>query len=61
MTPKEAEIKYGKRMFDKMQKSGELNGITVCLDKKGEMDIPLRDLERAYDIVAKGWSKIEWD
>ncbi|MEK6833556.1 MAG: hypothetical protein AABY32_05920 [Nanoarchaeota archaeon] len=61
MTPKEAEIKYGRKMFNKMQKSGELNGITVCLNKNGEIDIPSRDLERAYDIITKGWSKIEWD
>jgi len=61
MTPKEAKIKYGRKMFNKMQRSGELNGITVCLNKKGEIDIPSRDLERAYDIITKGWSKIEWD
>ncbi|MBU3907329.1 MAG: hypothetical protein KKA64_03705 [Nanoarchaeota archaeon] len=35
MTPKEAKIKYGRKMFNKMQRSGELNGITVCLNKKG--------------------------
>lgn len=61
MTPKEAINKYGKKIFKKMQKSGELEGITVCVNKKGEVNIPERDLERAYDIISKGWSKVEWD
>ena len=60
MTPKEAEKKYGKKMFKKMEESGELDGIT-CLIKGNEIDIPERDLERAYDIVCKGWSNISWD
>lgn len=61
MTPKEAEKEYGKKVFEKMKKSGELNGITVSIRENGEIDIPLRDLKRAYDIITKGWSNIAWD
>ena len=60
MTPKEAEKVYGKKMFKKMQESGELDGITVVIRGK-EIEIPERDLKRAYDFVRKGWSKIQWD
>ena len=61
MTPKQARIKYGKKMYEKMNKSRELDGITVALKENGEIDIPERDLERAYDIVVRGESDIAWD
>ena len=60
MTPKEAITEYGKKMFKRMEERGELDGIT-CLVKGDEIDIPERDLERAYDIVTKGRSSIVWD
>lgn len=60
MTPREAEIKYGKENFELMQK--HLDGITVSIDSKTrEMDIPERDLERAFDMITKGESSIMWD
>jgi hypothetical protein len=60
MTPKEAEKKYGKKNFKRMQK--HLNGITISIDPKtGEEDIPERDLEMAYDMITKGYSNIVWD
>jgi hypothetical protein len=60
MTPKEAQKKYGKENFKKMQKY--LDGITLSINPKtSEEDIPQRDLERAYDMIIKGFSKIHWD
>jgi len=60
MTPKEAEIKYGKENFELMQK--HLDGITVSIiPKTREVDIPERDLERAFDIITKGESNIIGD
>ena len=38
-----------------------MDGITLCFDADGDTDIPERDLERAYDLVTKGRSGIEWD
>jgi hypothetical protein len=60
MTPKEAEKKYGKKNFKKMQK--HLNGITISINPKTkEEDIPEIDLERAFDIITKGRSNPLWD
>ncbi len=60
MTPKEAKKKYGKNNFKKMQK--HLNGITVSINSKtGEINIPERDLEIAYDMITKGSSNLAWD
>ncbi len=60
MSPKEAEMKYGKKNFRLMQK--HLEGITVVVNPKTkEMNIPERDLERAFEILMTGKSKILWD
>lgn len=59
MTPKEAEKKYGKKIFKKMQE--ELAGATLLIKENGELDIPESDLRRAYEIVTKGQSEIPWD
>ncbi len=60
MTPKEAEAKYGKKNMKLMQKY--LEGITICINPKTkEIDIPERDLERAFDLITKGKSNILWD
>jgi hypothetical protein len=60
MTPKEAEKKYGKKNFKKMQKY--LDGITISINSKTrEKDIPERDLERAFDMISRGKSNIFWD
>ena len=61
MTPEQAKMKYGKKMYKKMLRSKELDGITICLNEKGEIDIPERDLQRAYDLMTEGKSNIEWD
>ena len=60
MTPKEAEAKYGKRNLELMQR--HLEGITLSIDPKTkEINIPERDLERAFDMIIKGKSNIMWD
>lgn len=60
MKIKQAEQKYGKKMFKKMEKY--LDGITVLIDPKTkEIDIPERDLEMAFDMLTKGKSDILWD
>lgn len=62
ITPKEAETKYGKVMLKKMRATGFLSGITMSLNKNGEVDVPDRDYELAYR-AARG-KKIhpeEWD
>lgn len=62
MTPKEAEKFYGKDMLKKMRKTGWLDGITVSLNDKGEIDVPESDYDRAFRAVKK--KKIgafEWD
>jgi len=60
MTPKEAEKKYGKKNFKRMQK--HLDGITIAvIPETGETDIPERDLEMAYGMITKRGSNILWD
>jgi hypothetical protein len=60
MTPKEAEKKYGKKNFKKMQKY--LEGITISINSKTkEENIPERDLELAFDMITKGKSNLFWD
>jgi predicted acetyltransferase len=60
MTPKEAEAKYGKKNLKLMQRY--LDGITVSIDSKtNKINIPERDLERAFDMITKGRSNIMWD
>lgn len=51
MTPKEADQKYGKENIEKMKKTGWLDGITVSLNEKGEIDVPEEDYERAFKAV----------
>lgn len=58
---KEIEEKYGKKLTEKIRKSGMLDGITVSL-KKGEEDIPERDIELAIkEIKGEKISDSEWD
>jgi hypothetical protein len=60
MELKKAEEKYGKRMFKLMEK--HLRGATLSVDPKTkELDIPQRDLDRAFDMVTKGRSDVIWD
>lgn len=61
MTPKEAEARYGKKNLKLMQRY--LNGITVCVDSKTKeiIDIPERDLERAFELATQGKTNIMWD
>lgn len=58
MKEKFAKQRY-KKYWKKMAK--HLDGITVSKTKNGEIDIPDSDLKRAYDMVTKGHSNIEWD
>ena len=58
MRQSKAKKKYGKH-WKAMQK--HLNGITCIICKDGELDIPESDLQRAYEMVTKGNSLIEWD
>lgn len=58
MTPSEAEKKYGKKIFEKMQRY--LNGITVTKLPNGEFDIPEIDLDDAYREM-KGENGLYWD
>jgi hypothetical protein len=58
MTPKEAEKKYGKIIFKKMQKY--LYGVTVAKLPNGEFDIPEIDLDNAYKEM-KGEKVLCWD
>lgn len=63
MILKQALKKYGEENLKKMSKSRYLQGITVRLNDKGEIDVPTRDYEIAYrDVIQK--KKIqagEWD
>lgn len=60
MTPKEAELKYGKKNFKKMQRF--LKGITVVIDSdENIIEIPERDLERAFEMAIMGYSNIPCD
>ena len=58
MKYKLARKKY-KKWWIEMQP--HLDGITVCVDKDGDSDIPECDLQRAFEEVTKGHSDIEWD
>ena len=60
MKETEAIRKYGKETYQKMCKF--MNGITVSLDKDGEVDIPERDLELAYkQLHGYKMHPFEWD
>jgi hypothetical protein len=53
MKRKKAIAYYGKEMWKKMEESGELDGITYTKLPCGEIDIPFRDLERAWNAVLR--------
>lgn len=62
MTPKEAELKYGKERLELMVKTGWLDGITVTSNTKGEIDVPASDYDRAYRAsLGKKIHPMEWD
>ena len=62
MTPKEAEKKYGKRLWNKIKRSKWMDGITVSLNENGETDIPECDIERAYrDVTNQKTYSLDWD
>ena len=52
-----AKKKY-KKYWKRMQE--HLKGVTASYTD-GELDIPERDLEFAYDMVTQGKSDIAWD
>ena len=59
---KEVEEKYGKKIADKMKKSGCLRGITVTKTKDGEINIPECDIKIAYkDVMGYPIGDWEWD
>lgn len=58
---KEIKKKYGKKLTENIRKSKILDGITISL-KKGEEDIPERDIELAIkEIKGEKISDSEWD
>lgn len=58
---KEIEKKYGKKLTERIRKSRMLDGITISL-KKGEEDIPERDIKLAIkEIKGEKISDSEWD
>ncbi len=58
----DVELRYGKKLTDKMKKSQYLQGITVKKLPNGEIDIPERDIDLAYrDVKKKPISITEWD
>lgn len=63
MVTKEQVIeKYGKEMWDKMNETGWLDGITVSIDPDGKINIPQSDIDRAYRAAnGKYVSHLEMD
>ena len=56
------KISLAKKKYKKYWKKMEahLKGITASITD-GELDIPERDLEFAFDMATKGKSDIPWD
>jgi len=52
MKKKELEVKYGKKLNDKIFSEGHLDGCTIALNKDGTEDIPETDIIIA--IVCNG-------
>jgi len=59
---KEVEEKYGKHVAEAMKDSKYLECITCTMTKRGEVDIPERDIELAYREITGGYiHPLEWD
>lgn len=53
---------YGKEIADKMKRSSYLQGITVSINKDGEIDYPESDIRLAFkDIKGEKIHSYEWD
>jgi hypothetical protein len=62
MKKEELEVKYGKKLIEKIIKEGYLDGCTIAINKDGSEDIPESDIIRAIrEIKGKKISDFEWD
>ena len=61
-TNKKRLEKYGEELLNEISEAGYLDGITVAIDKNGEIDIPESDIRRAIkEHNGKKSGDFEWD
>lgn len=62
MNKKEMFEKYGEKILNEISEAGYLDGITVGVDKNGEVDIPEEDIRRAIrELKGEKIGDFEWD
>jgi len=62
MNKKEMFEKYGEKMLNEISEAGYLDGITVSVNKNGEVDIPESDIRMAIrEFNGEKIGDFEWD
>ena len=62
MKKKEIIKKYGEKILNEISEAGYLDGITIAIDKNGEVDIPESDIILAIRIYnGKKIHHGDWD